>query len=97
MRYINMPCVTIRDLEQELIIQFGRDFINDTGDLSTFLFGKDFNDETLFIPFFIGELDEDEYEAEIQADEHRFCLWNCITTFLGDLFPNDVYILIMIE
>ena len=96
MRYINMPCIAIEDLEQELIIQFGRDFINDTGDLTTFLFGE-WRDEGPFIPLFIGELDEDEYEAEIQANEHRFRLWNCIVTFLGDLFPNTNCVLIMVE
>ena len=96
MKYVNIPCITIEDLEQELIIQFGRDFIDDTGDLATFLFGKWCN-EGPFIPLFIGELDEDEYEAEIQANEHRFYLGNCITTFLGDLFPNTNCILVMVE
>lgn len=91
MEYKMMPAFWVEDLEEALIAQYGREFMNEVGDLRNFLFDDDYMND-VYVKYWFDEIEE--YTGEVWQDEDHIRLENCIKAFLKDIFPNHDSVLI---
>lgn len=91
MKYEMMPAFWVEDFEEALIAQYGREFMDEVGDLRNFLFDDDYMND-VYVKYWFDEIEE--YTGEVWQDEEHIRLENCIKTFLKDLFPDHDYVLI---
>ena len=83
MTYKKMITISIYDLEDALVQQYGSE---DFSDLRNILFEHDYMNDCYKSYCFDGTYVEDEY-----SNAHIF---NCINTFLQDIFPDEDTVLI---
>lgn len=91
MKYEMMPAFWVGDLEDALIAQYGKEFMDEVGHLRSFLFGENYMND-VYVKYWFDEIEE--YTGEVWQDEKQIRLENCIKTFLKDLFPDHSYVLI---
>lgn len=91
MEYKMMPAFWVEDLKEALTIQYGREFMDEVGDLRNFLFDDNYMND-VYVKYWFGEIEE--YTGKAWQDEEHIRLENCIKTFLKDLFPDHDYVLI---
>lgn len=90
MKYEMCPVISIYDLEEALVAQYGTNEIF-CGELTPFLFGDDYMNDSYKV-FYFNELDV--YEGKSWQDEEHIRIMNCVKTFLQDVFPNCKKVLI---
>lgn len=91
MEYKMMPAFWVEDLKEALTIQYGREFMDEVGDLRNFLFDTNYMND-VYVEYGFDEIEE--YTGEEWQDENHIRLENCIKTFLKDIFPNHDSVLI---
>ena len=91
MEYKMMPAFWVEDLKEALTIQYGREFMDEVGDLRNFLFDTNYMND-VYVEYGFDEIEE--YTGEEWQDENHIRLENCIKTFLKDIFPDHDYVLI---
>lgn len=86
MIYKKMITISIYDLEEALVLQYGSE---DFSDLRSILFGDYFMNDCYKSYCFEGGYDEEN-------DENGHII-NCVNTFLQDIFPDEDTVLIDIS